>query len=122
MERFGVEGRFDPEGRRLGARPIVSLGLAFANGQQFAQHDESVPPETDFRSRLISPVDGNLGDAVAALEAWVEHSTPPARILASKIVDTRTVRTRPLCPFPQQARYSGSGSLDDAASFTCVKP
>jgi len=32
------------------------------------------------------------------------------------------VRTRPLCPFPQQARYSGAGSLDDAANFTCASP
>ena len=28
-------------------------------------------------------------------------------------------RTRPLCPYPQVARYSGSGSLELAASFTC---
>ena len=61
-------------------------------------------------------------DAVSALEAWVEHGTPPSRILASKIVDNKTVRTRPLCPFPQQARYSGAGSLDDAANFTCAAP
>ena len=59
-------------------------------------------------------------DAVSALEAWAEHGTPPARILASKVVDGKTVRTRPLCPFPQQARYAGSGSLDDAANFACV--
>jgi len=28
-------------------------------------------------------------------------------------------RTRPLCPYPKVARYSGSGSLELAASFTC---
>jgi hypothetical protein len=28
-------------------------------------------------------------------------------------------RTRPLCPYPQVARYNGSGSLEDAASFSC---
>jgi feruloyl esterase len=32
------------------------------------------------------------------------------------------VRTRPLCPYPQTARYNGSGSLDDAASFSCQNP
>jgi feruloyl esterase len=28
--------------------------------------------------------------------------------------------TRPLCPYPQVARYKGSGSTDEAQSFTCV--
>jgi feruloyl esterase len=59
-------------------------------------------------------------DMVAALEAWVEHDTPPARIIASKIRNGNVERTRPLCAFPQQARYTGTGSLDDAASFTCA--
>jgi len=31
-------------------------------------------------------------------------------------------RTRPLCPFPQVARYSGTGSSDDAANFACKAP
>ena len=61
-------------------------------------------------------------DAVSALEAWVEHGTPPSSMLASKIVDGKAVRTRPLCPFPQQAVYNGAGSLDDAANFTCASP
>jgi feruloyl esterase len=32
------------------------------------------------------------------------------------------VRTRPLCPYPQIARYKGEGSTDEAASFACVRP
>jgi feruloyl esterase len=28
-------------------------------------------------------------------------------------------RTRPLCPYPQVARYKGSGSLESADSFAC---
>ena len=31
-------------------------------------------------------------------------------------------RTRPLCAYPQVARYSGAGSTDDAANFSCVAP
>jgi feruloyl esterase len=31
-------------------------------------------------------------------------------------------RTRPLCAYPQIAVYKGSGSLEDAASFTCQNP
>jgi feruloyl esterase len=34
----------------------------------------------------------------------------------------RAARTRPLCPYPQVARHSGKGSIDDAANFSCVAP
>jgi hypothetical protein len=30
--------------------------------------------------------------------------------------------TRPLCPYPQQARYNGSGATNDANNFSCVIP
>jgi feruloyl esterase len=56
----------------------------------------------------------------AALEGWVEKGTPPGSIVATKYTAGNAVRTRPLCPYPQVARYSGSGSIDHAASFTCV--
>jgi hypothetical protein len=56
----------------------------------------------------------------AALERWVEKGTAPAEIIASKYAGNRAVRTRPLCPYPQVARYSGTGSTDDAANFTCI--
>jgi feruloyl esterase len=39
---------------------------------------------------------------------------------ASRVVNNEVVRTRPLCPYPQVARYSGQGSIDDAANFRCV--
>jgi feruloyl esterase len=66
-------------------------------------------------------------DMGAALERWVEQGTAPERIVAVKHKDDRNpesevVRSRPLCAWPQVARYSGSGSTDDAASFACVKP
>ena len=31
-------------------------------------------------------------------------------------------RTRPICPFPQMAKYKGSGDTNDAANFTCAAP
>jgi feruloyl esterase len=43
-------------------------------------------------------------------------------MIASRVVDNLVVRTRPLCPYPQVARYSGQGSIDEAASFRCVAP
>ncbi|MBZ5579074.1 MAG: tannase/feruloyl esterase family alpha/beta hydrolase [Acidobacteriia bacterium] len=62
-----------------------------------------------------------------ALEDWVEKGTKPDKIIATKYKSdtdpsSGVARTRPLCPYPQVARYGGSGSTDDAASFACVAP
>lgn len=64
----------------------------------------------------------NTFGAITALERWVEHDQPPASLLASHRSAGRVDRTRPLCPYPQVARYLGRGSIDDAANFTCVAP
>jgi feruloyl esterase len=61
-------------------------------------------------------------DKVKALEDWVERGKAPARLDASHSSSGRVDRTRPLCPYPQVARYSGTGSIDDAANFTCKAP
>ena len=61
----------------------------------------------------------NTFDMVAALEQWVEHGKAPDQILASHSANGAVDRTRPLCPYPQLATYKGSGSIDDAANFTC---
>jgi feruloyl esterase len=61
-------------------------------------------------------------DMVAALEQWREQGRAPAEILASKVQDGQAIRTRPLCPYPQIARYKGSGSIDKAESFSCQAP
>jgi len=64
----------------------------------------------------------NTFDAIGALEAWVERGTPPSRIVASHLANGRVDRTRPLCPYPQVATYSGAGNPDTDASFTCREP
>ncbi|HXW06158.1 MAG TPA: tannase/feruloyl esterase family alpha/beta hydrolase [Vicinamibacterales bacterium] len=61
-------------------------------------------------------------DAITTLAQWVEQGVAPDRIVASKVVDGKTTRTRPLCPYPQVAKHSGSGSIDDAANFVCTAP
>ena len=61
-------------------------------------------------------------DAMTALIDWVEKGSRPDAIRASRVVHNREVRSRPLCPYPQVARYSGHGSIDDAANFRCAKP
>jgi Tannase and feruloyl esterase len=59
-------------------------------------------------------------NAFDALVAWVEQGTPPDSIPATAApMSPWPGRTRPLCPYPQVARYAGQGSLEDAASFRC---
>jgi feruloyl esterase len=61
-------------------------------------------------------------DALTPLVEWVEKGAAPSSIVASRIVDGKVVRTRPLCPYPQVAKYKQGGSIDEAASFTCGAP
>jgi feruloyl esterase len=61
----------------------------------------------------------NTVDALPALEAWVERGTIPDRIPASRVVGGVVKRTRPLCPYPEVARWNGKGSTDEAANFVC---
>ena len=59
-------------------------------------------------------------DCLTAIVDWVEQGKAPDRILARAGATTPFPnRTRPLCPYPLVARYTGSGSIEDAASFTC---
>jgi feruloyl esterase len=59
-------------------------------------------------------------DAFTALVDWVERGAAPERILARAGDNAPWPgRTRPLCPYPAQARYRGSGSIEDAANFVC---
>jgi hypothetical protein len=60
----------------------------------------------------------------ASLEQWVEKGTAPSTIIASKYVGEDKVHpkmTRPLCAYPQSAKYKGSGDTADAANFVCQK-
>jgi Tannase and feruloyl esterase len=61
-----------------------------------------------------------------ALEDWVENGTAPGDIVATKYLDDDPSQgiqmTRPLCPYPQIARYKGAGDTNDAANFLCQAP
>jgi hypothetical protein len=57
---------------------------------------------------------------------WVETGVEPGAIIGNRSANTAanypTARTRPNCPYPEVARYSGAGSIDDAVNFSCVPP
>jgi feruloyl esterase len=61
-------------------------------------------------------------DGLTPLVDWVERGIAPERIVAAQIVDGEVMRTRPLCPYPRVARWTGEGQLDDAANFDCQEP
>jgi hypothetical protein len=55
-------------------------------------------------------------DLLTAIQGWVEEGKAPDRVIARgrAFPDVE----RPLCPYPQVARYDG-GDVNDASSFSC---
>ena len=58
-------------------------------------------------------------DMAAVLDAWRDGGKAPEQVAASRVRDGKVDRTRPLCAWPKYAVYTGSGSVDEAASFVC---
>ncbi len=61
-------------------------------------------------------------DVFTTIDDWVSQERAPDRILAEHLTDNKVDRSRPLCPYPQIAKYNGTGSSDDAANFVCAMP
>lgn len=62
----------------------------------------------------------NSFDTLRALDEWVSRGNAPQKIVASHSTNGVVDRTRPLCPYPRVAQWTGSGSSDDAANFVCA--
>ena len=69
-------------------------------------------------------------DMLSAMVDWVENGKVPTQVIATARtgvnpdvpadwISQGKPRSRPLCPYPQQARYRGTGDINDAASFSC---
>ena len=71
-------------------------------------------------------------DMLSPLVDWVEQGRTPQRVIAtargagnpagvnaSVPKEWAPDRTRPLCPYPQVARYDGRGNVESAESFSC---
>jgi pimeloyl-ACP methyl ester carboxylesterase len=58
-------------------------------------------------------------DTIGALDAWADRNVAPANLT---VTDNHSGRSRPLCAWPDYARYTGSGGPNTAASFTCTAP
>ena len=107
---------------KLGQRQTDSfVRLFMAPG---VQHCGGGPGPDSFGQMVTSAQSDPQHDLMLALERWVEQGVAPERVIATKRQGANpqdtAPRTRPLCPYPQVARYKGSGSTDDAANFNCV--
>jgi feruloyl esterase len=59
-------------------------------------------------------------DTLSAMEAWAEHGKAPALIQASTRPESPVQHHLPLCAFPQQAHYRGTGEINDPSNWRCV--
>jgi feruloyl esterase len=87
------------------------------------QHCDGGPGPDSFGQVGKLVFDDPLHSVDAALEQWVEKGAAPSAIIASKYTDDKqhAKMTRPLCAYPQAAKYQGSGDTNDAANFGCEK-
>jgi len=61
-------------------------------------------------------------DSLTTLDHWVETGAAPDQPVATDVSPATRGRTRPLCRYPAWPRYNGSGDLNAAGSYSCVKP
>lgn len=59
----------------------------------------------------------NTFDTIGTMEQWREKGHTTAQIMAT---NPQKQMSRPLCPYPQYAKYKGTGDLKDAGSWTCA--
>jgi feruloyl esterase len=141
LERWGKLANADNPDlsafRKRGGKLLMTYGWAdqilqpMMGVNYYERAVETNGPQTkDFFRLFMLPgmahCGGGIGpdrqDAVTAVIDWVEKGRAPDSLLASKVVKGEVVRTRPVCPYPQVARYKGEGSIDEAANFRCVAP
>jgi feruloyl esterase len=123
--------------REHGGKMIMTHGWADAILQPRASvnyYQQAVavngPDTRDFFRLFMIPGMSHCGggtgpyihDPMTAIINWVERDRAPDTMPASQVNNKQVVRTRPLCPYPEVARYTGQGSIDDAANFRCVVP
>jgi hypothetical protein len=90
------------------------------------QHCSGGPGPDVFGQLGISPANDPQHNIYLALEEWTEKGTAPSTVIASKLEGEtpaglvgKVKMTRPLCAYPQKAKYKGTGNPNEAASFTC---
>lgn len=106
---------------KMGAQEMDSfMRLYMVSGMQ---HCSGGPGADFFGAGYFGPNDAQHS-VVTALEQWVEKGTAPGTIIAAKFAGEdwqHPKMTRPLCVYPEAAKYKGAGDTNDAGSFVCAK-
>ncbi len=88
--------------------------------------DNPGAPLQDWSRLFLVPGMGHCGggartldrfDLLGAITDWVEKSQAPDRVIATG--SAAPGESRPLCPFPAFARYTGQGDARDASNYEC---
>ena len=116
-------GYYESVVKKMGQRDVDTfVRLYMAPGMQ---HCLGGPGPDSFGAFYDLKFDDPQHSVYASLEQWVEKATAPSIVIASKFEGrdrTHAKMTRPLCPYPQAAKYKGSGDPNDAANFECERP
>ena len=87
------------------------------------QHCGGGPGPENFGEALDATSTDPQHNIRLTLENWVEKGTAPSSFIVSKAASATSLAiTRPLCPYPQSAKYKGSGDPNQAENFTCANP
>jgi len=119
-----------------GGKLLMHGGWAeMRNGSELAQYYQDVmrnagESKADQVRLFLIPGMGHCGggagpnqfDKLTTLDDWVTSGKAPDQIVMSKSSGGQVIRTRPACAWPAVAMYKGTGSEDDAGSYTCKKP
>ena len=121
-----------PAGNAINYYKSVQSKMGAANTEEFVrlymvpgmQHCAGGPGPSVFGQFGVAEGDPQH-NMDTALERWVEEGVAPGAIVATKFKAadpaSGVARTRPLCPYPEVAKWKGSGSTDDAENFVCGK-
>ena len=117
-------GYYEQVEAKLGAQQAAdSVRLYMVPGMQ---HCVGGPGADIFGQADSVPVKDAEHNIYTTLIEWREKDRAPGPVIATKYVDddlSKGVKmTRPLCPYPQEAVYSGHGDTNSSASFACQAP
>jgi feruloyl esterase len=126
-----VHGFADPRVPTLNT--VAYYERLIAGQTRDSRHDEGERKEglrraQEFARLFLVPGAGHCGGGAGPdihphldeLVQWVEHGIAPGQMIVSKVVNGVTAFTRPLCPYPARARYTGVGDPTMATNFMCV--
>ena len=120
---FNTARYFEEAGEFVGPERANSMRMYLAPG---VYHCRGGPGPNIFGQYSYSLDKRPTHNLLLALDQWVTKDIAPQEIIATKFEGNdptkRAIRTRPICPYPQVAKWDRKGSTNDAKSFSCVLP